>query len=54
VGLIRVKSGTDIVEGMEQELMHLINEKWQWNVREVASKEYVATLSQQANSGHLC
>jgi hypothetical protein len=44
VGLIRVKSGVDTVERMEQELRHLIDEKWQWNVREVASKEYVVTF----------
>lgn len=44
MGLIRVKSGDDSVARMEMELKHLIDEKWQWQVKKVATKEYVATF----------
>jgi hypothetical protein len=42
MGLIRVKNGEDNVMKIEKELKHLIDDKWQWEVKQVADKEYVA------------
>jgi hypothetical protein len=42
VGLIRVKQGDSSVEKMEEELKHLIDNKWQWEVKMVADREYIA------------
>jgi hypothetical protein len=42
VGLIRVKQGESSVEKMEEELKHLIDSKWQWEVKMVADREYIA------------
>ncbi|KAM0851195.1 hypothetical protein ACQ4PT_052591 [Festuca glaucescens] len=44
VGLIRMKNGEASEERVEKELKHLIDSKWQWKVRHVADKEYLATF----------
>jgi hypothetical protein len=44
VGLIRVRSGEDSVIRIENELKHLIDSKWQWGVKLVADREYVAVF----------
>jgi hypothetical protein len=42
VGLIRVKQGDGTMEKMEKELRHLIDSKWQWEVKKVSDREYIA------------
>jgi hypothetical protein len=42
VGLIRVKQGDGTVEKMEKELRHLIDSKWQWEVKQVSDREFIA------------
>lgn len=44
MAVVKVKSGEATVERMEQELKHMIDAKWQWKVRWIADKEYLATF----------
>jgi hypothetical protein len=44
VGLISLQSGEAFVERMEKELKHLIDEKWQWKVKQISHKEYLASF----------
>lgn len=42
VGQIKIKSGEGTVEKVEQELRHLVDNKWNWRVKQIAEKEYMA------------
>lgn len=42
VGKITVTNGEASEERVEQELKHLIDNKWQWRVKRIAEKEYLA------------
>ncbi|CAN6347363.1 unnamed protein product [Urochloa humidicola] len=44
VGLLHIISGEANVSKVEEELKHMIDNSWQWNVRRIADKEYLASF----------
>ncbi|CAO2177896.1 unnamed protein product [Urochloa humidicola] len=44
VGLLTIESGEANVERIEEELKHMIDDKWQWKVKRISNTEYLATF----------
>ncbi|CAO1939552.1 unnamed protein product [Urochloa humidicola] len=42
--MLTIESGEANVERVEEELKHMIDDKWQWNVKRISSHEYLATF----------